>query len=738
MESTVKRKGFFYTAVMAAMILSGQSTQVMAAITADSTQLQQPKITTLPSKGVLVDINAPSSSGLSHNIFSDFDVTKQGVVLNNSGQNIDTQLAGMIEANQYLNGKSATIILNEINGGKASNLKGMVEVAGQKAQVIIANPAGIVCSGCGFINTQRTTLTTGKPQVTQGILGNYQVDGGKVAIKGEGLKDSSSSYNDIITDMLSVSAGLKVNNLRIITGRNAVDNETLSIEKTGKNSNWVNKKVAIDVTSLGGIQAGTIMMVATEEGFGVKNAGEIKTTLSDLSLTNAGYLKNSGIIDSAGDLSVIISGELENHGIINNIKNQKISTNNNKFVNTGEIKSGGDLAISSGKLINKALISSMGDMAIDTGKKSLENGVNIFPAQIRSNGNITITAANIDNINNALIYSKENTTVRSGYINNQRSKFISEGTLKVEARSLSNFMGGLYSTDDMDLDIAEITMNSSGITSGRDLKLNAKWVDSRMGAVQAEGKATITVSDSYANSSGVISVGELDLTTKKLSNYAGLIVTTRDLTINAENVDNRYMSLYSPTFGIWVDNLGVDGGIISGEHLTLNTNNLNNLQSRVLSRGDMLVTAGYVDNTNGKLSANHYSRLEIDHLQNQYGSVKAGESLYLLTFKLSGTKGAIEAHDDLELNVNAGFTNNHTIIAGNDITFNVDGGFHNWSTIKAGNNIDINANQIGNYLFNMIYAGNNLNLNASGMIFNLGWMGAKNSVNRNTRSVFAF
>lgn len=44
----------------------------------------------------------------------------------------------------------------------------MIEVAGDKAQVIVANASGITCNNCGFINTDRVTLTTGKPIVAGG------------------------------------------------------------------------------------------------------------------------------------------------------------------------------------------------------------------------------------------------------------------------------------------------------------------------------------------------------------------------------------------------------------------------------------------------------------------------------------------------------------------------------------------------------------------------------------------
>jgi filamentous hemagglutinin len=36
--------------------------------------------------------------------------------------------------------------------------------------VIIASPAGIACDGCGFINANRVTLTTGTPVLNGGSL----------------------------------------------------------------------------------------------------------------------------------------------------------------------------------------------------------------------------------------------------------------------------------------------------------------------------------------------------------------------------------------------------------------------------------------------------------------------------------------------------------------------------------------------------------------------------------------
>ena len=90
--------------------------------------------------------------------------------MNNSRTNVQTQQGGLITGNPYLARGEAKVILNEVNSSDPSVLKGYVEVAGKKADVIIANPSGIHCEGCGIINSNRATLTTGKPQIKNGNL----------------------------------------------------------------------------------------------------------------------------------------------------------------------------------------------------------------------------------------------------------------------------------------------------------------------------------------------------------------------------------------------------------------------------------------------------------------------------------------------------------------------------------------------------------------------------------------
>nr|WP_239142885.1 filamentous hemagglutinin N-terminal domain-containing protein [Variovorax sp. WS11] len=125
----------------------------------------RPTVLVAPNGVPLVNIQTPSAAGVSRNLYNQFDVQRGGVILNNSRSDVQTQLGGWVQANPYLATGPARIILNEITSGNPTQLRGAIEVGGQRAEVIVANPAGIAVDGGSFINASRATLTTGTPQL---------------------------------------------------------------------------------------------------------------------------------------------------------------------------------------------------------------------------------------------------------------------------------------------------------------------------------------------------------------------------------------------------------------------------------------------------------------------------------------------------------------------------------------------------------------------------------------------
>ncbi|HIG9797242.1 TPA: DUF637 domain-containing protein [Klebsiella variicola] len=247
-----------------------------------------------PGNVPVVNIATPNAAGISHNAYQDFNVGTQGAVLNNATQGGKTQLGVTIDnGNAGLKGKPAELIINEVTSGNRSELKGKLEVFGNKAGVMIANPNGITCDGCGFINTPSVTLTTGKPQFDkQGALDALEVKKGAVIIGGNGLDGASAEYVDVISRATELNGKINAKTLTLTQGANRVSFKDGSVKPIA--GEGAKPQLAVDTKALGGMYAGKIRLVATENGVGV-NLNSITSTQRDISLTTAGKITLSNI-----------------------------------------------------------------------------------------------------------------------------------------------------------------------------------------------------------------------------------------------------------------------------------------------------------------------------------------------------------------------------------------------------------------------------------------------------------
>lgn len=331
--SALKPLVFLSYVALGLVSVAGTSYASNIVVDKNASQNQRPNVHQLGNGATQIDIASPTSGGVSHNKFNQFDVSKEGVILNNSRNGSNTQLGGAINGNQSLT-NSAKIILNEVNSKNPSQLQGYVEVAGQKAQVVIANTAGITCSGCGFINADRATLTTGKPIIENGSLKGYDVQGGKIEINGNGYRASGQDYTDLISRSVSINAELWTDNqLNVVTGKNKVSADLSKIEKQGADSVSGKPEFGVDVSALGGMYANKIKMVGTELGVGVHNNGKIWTNAGEVNISAEGQILNQGSIDAAGDIVIkSVSSGVENQNYISSRKG------NASFASSEEIK----------------------------------------------------------------------------------------------------------------------------------------------------------------------------------------------------------------------------------------------------------------------------------------------------------------------------------------------------------------------------------------------------------------
>lgn len=293
----------------------------------------------------VVNIATPNGTGISHNTYKDFNVGPQGAVLNNATHGGKTQLGVEIysaQGNTYLKGKPAELIINEVIGGSRSELQGKLEVFGNKANVMIANPNGITCDGCGFINAPGVTLTTGKPQFDkQGALEALEVKKGGVTIGGKGLDGSGADYVDIISRATELNGKINAQNLSLTQGANRISFKDGSIKPIA--GEGAKPQLAVDTKALGGMYANKIRLVANEDGVGV-NLKDLTSKQRDITLSVNGNLVLNGTTHSKGDFNVSAKGlHITPGAIVQADGNATLATTT--LVNDGQTSTSGDMHI---------------------------------------------------------------------------------------------------------------------------------------------------------------------------------------------------------------------------------------------------------------------------------------------------------------------------------------------------------------------------------------------------------
>ncbi len=240
----------------------------------------------------VVNIAAPNGAGVSVNHFATFDIAPAGVALNNSQHGVDSQLAGALAANPALGGGPASLIIHEVHATHASTLQGPLEVAGTRADVIISNPVGLHCDGCGFINANKVILTTGTPTLDfiDGSLVSLGEPGGGISIGPQGVRTwpNSAPELELYARSLLVNGPIEVQQL---TGTAAGSNPSHgSQEIEGEEP-----AVAIALTSNSMLRAQHVTLVATRKGAGIHARGRIDTEQLRISAGGELYLDGAAL-----------------------------------------------------------------------------------------------------------------------------------------------------------------------------------------------------------------------------------------------------------------------------------------------------------------------------------------------------------------------------------------------------------------------------------------------------------
>jgi len=591
----------------------------------------------------VVNIATPNGNGLSHNKFSDYNVGEQGLILNNATNKLQsTQLGGYILGNPNLNGRAAGVILNEVTGTNPSQLKGYTEVAGQGAHVIVANPHGITCDGCGFINTPRATLSTGAPVVENGALKRYDVDGGQIRIEGQGLNASNVDQFELITRSAQINAELHARQLAMVTGRNDVDAATLAA--TAKADDGTDKpQLAIDSSALGGMYAGAIRLVGTEQGVGVKLAGDMAA--------------------SGGDIQIDANGKLT---LARTAASGNLTANATDIELTRSTYASGNARLTTGTLDNQERLAAGGDLRLNA--THIDNPGRL-EAGVRSDG--SANTAHPDSAldiqggtlrNRGTVNAQGSLTTDLATLDNQGAELVATGSARIKASTLDNRQGGqLIGRQDLTLDGQTLDNRGGTVASNKALTVTARdrLDNSQDGLILSKADGLTLDTAVLNNQNGTVQAdsGELKATASTLDNRNGKLLTGQGaLTVDAQDLRNQQGRLIAQngTLTARSDTLDNTAGRLQGDSVDLTTRTrLDNSQGHITAtQGNLSLTRGELLNDNGQIQAKHSLTVNADSLRNHSGSLGADTIDLTLGGLLDNSGGLVEAAQTLSLDLN--------------------------------------------------------------------------------------
>ncbi|WP_027936970.1 hemagglutinin repeat-containing protein [Anaeroarcus burkinensis] len=316
---------------------------------------RQPQLTQAPNGTPLVNIATPNSSGLSHNKYLNFQVGPNGLILNNSRVIANTQLAGFVPGNPFLGQGSATTILNEVSGSLPSHLNGQIEIAGARANFVLANANGIVGNGFGIVNANRVVLATGTPVFGgNGSLEAFRVTGGTISVEGDGIsaKTNDADQVELMARAVKVNAGIWGNTVKVVTGANEIGFSNGDVKPIPSAAAADKPAVALDVSAIGGMYANKIILIGSETGVGVNlqangtEKGRLLASAGDIDITNTGKIVLSGTVAASKDITVKTADSLVNNGTVYAGGNTALfAAGNVENKENGSIYSRGDILI---------------------------------------------------------------------------------------------------------------------------------------------------------------------------------------------------------------------------------------------------------------------------------------------------------------------------------------------------------------------------------------------------------
>ncbi len=498
----------------------------------------------------VIDIVAPNASGISHNQYQNFSIERQGAILNNNVQAGHSQLGGAIGANTNLQGQAASLILNEVTSSNRSDLKGALEVSGKQAEVIIANPNGISCDGCGFINTPKISLTTGTPQYQNQAL-NFNVEKGQISIGNDGLYGDKTQQQlkqiKLIAKQLKIDGEvIAKDKIKLIAGSGTYQHQS---QKFTPKAHTQTPALAIDASAYGAMRAGQIEIIATDAGAGVNTQGYLGADAGDLIIQSAGDIKLKRA-DARANIRLQSAQTIQqNHSLraqkqihINSQQYQsnqqsKLVAHNIQVQTQGQQTHQGHIQGAHIKLYSQQNLKLQG-AKVQSGEQmhlNAQRNMHLSDTLIQSN-QLKLSSTQLK-LNNSQLAGITQTDLNAAQISLDSRSRLSQTQLNIQANDTLEIQGKI---DTHKLQIKTNELHHSGqINSLNSLNLQANNLYNQ-GKLYAQGQMRLNLKQALYNQGHIQGQTQLNLETKELFNQTGgLLHAGEQLQLDTHNLNNQ-------------------------------------------------------------------------------------------------------------------------------------------------------------------------------------------------------
>lgn len=422
-----------------------------------------------------------------------------------------------------------------------------------------------------------------------------------------------------------------------------------------------------------------IVMLGTEKGVGVRNAGEMGAGVGELSISVAGRLENRGSMQSQDTLALATQGDVVNAGRLATQSNAIFSATGTIY-NGGAVRAGGNVTFTARRIDNTCdsllvagsdaqgqltqpgnlIMTSQGPL-IAQGTHQASGAVMVWGTEVDLAGsriagdNIVLSASQgVISSDNAQINGRKITARAATSLTNNNGRLTADA-LTLTAHDISNRLGTLQQRGEQLLQVNTHRLNNQQgllINSG-DTTVQTDWLENRAGRIIVNGHNLSLQTKTLDNQDGSIKLmgtGKMSLTAERLNSYQGILWSAGAMTLQGEWVDLSQSVTRAQSLSLTATRLRHQKGIMwqpdAGEMKVLVSGEADNRGGWIESGGVLWLLSGYLNNAVGTLIAGDDGSLILQAergINNAYGYLQGSRNLTIKANKLDNQGGRLLA-----------------------------------------------------------------------------------------------